>query len=231
MEIHQRLIGFANEFRRSLLTLAGLIVGTTVGLYCITPTIFAILQTHLHQPLAFFTVAEPFLAHVKLAFFSALFVLMPLLLLFTWRALARPFRLSGTQVTVFTVATCGLFYFGASFCYLVTLPFGVNFLIGFGSEHLKPVISIDSFVSFVSLFVLAFGLIFELPVFMVFCTMAGICPRANFEKHRRYAILVISIAAALLTPTPDIVNMALMGGPLYLLYESGILALRLMGRP
>jgi sec-independent protein translocase protein TatC len=111
----------------------------------------------------------------------------------------------------------------------VTLPFGINFLLGFGSEQLRPVIAITRFVNFVTLFVLAFGAIFELPVFMVFLARVGVCPRRTFEKNRRYAILVIAIVAALLTPTPDVVNMLLMGGPLYLLYESGIIILRLMG--
>jgi sec-independent protein translocase protein TatC len=63
---------------------------------------------------------------------------------------------------------------------------------------------------------------------MVFAAKVGICTRQTFEKHRRYAVLIISIMAALLTPTPDIVNMLLMGGPLYLLYEIGILVLKMM---
>ena len=75
--------------------------------------------------------------------------------------------------------------------------------------------------------VLAFGAIFELPVFMVFSARVGAISRRAFEKNRRYAVLAIAILAAMLTPTPDLVNMALMGGPLYLLYESGILLIRL----
>jgi sec-independent protein translocase protein TatC len=110
----------------------------------------------------------------------------------------------------------------------VTLPFGIKFLLGFGSEELKPVISIGRFVNFVTLFILAFGVIFELPIFMVFLAKVGISSRRFFSKHRRYAVLLIAIIAALLTPTPDVVNMLLMGGPLYLLYEAGILILLLM---
>jgi sec-independent protein translocase protein TatC len=76
------------------------------------------------------------------------------------------------------------------------------------------------------MFILAFGLIFELPIFMVFLAKVGVFKRRFYEKNRRYALLLIAILSALLTPTPDIVNMLLMGGPLYLLYESGILILR-----
>ena len=136
--------------------------------------------------------------------------------------------MKGAQLFFFILFTTLLFYAGTLFCYFVTLPFGINFLLGFGSEQLRPVISISRFVNFVTLFVLAFGAIFELPVFMVFLAKVGLCPRSFFEKNRRYALLLIAIVAALLTPTPDIVNMLLMGGPLYLLYESGILILLLM---
>jgi len=132
------------------------------------------------------------------------------------------------QVFLFVLFTTLLFYAGTLFCYFLTLPFGIQFLLGFGSEQLKPVISISRFVNFVTLFILAFGVIFELPVFMVFLARVGVCPRSFFEKNRRYAVLAIAIIAAMLTPTPDIVNMLLMGGPLYLLYESGIVILLLM---
>lgn len=224
----QKLIAGLLSLRKRLLVLGGAIALTTFLLYFFTPQLFKILQYHLHQKLAFFTVAEPFLAHVKLAFFSALFLLMPLILHTLWLGLATPFGFNSTNRWFFLIGTVGLFYAGASFCYAITLPFGVDFLLGYGSKTLQPVISIDRFVSFFTIFVLAFGLIFELPVFMVFFAKAGLCPRRAFEKNRRYAILIISIAAALLTPTPDIVNMMLMGGPLYLLYEAGIVILRFM---
>ncbi|MEJ2031989.1 MAG: twin-arginine translocase subunit TatC [Deltaproteobacteria bacterium] len=111
---------------------------------------------------------------------------------------------------------------------MVTLPFGVKFLLGYQSVQLRPVIAIGRFVNFVAVFLLGFGIIFELPLFMVFLAKAHICPRSSFERNRRYAVLAIAIVAAVLTPTPDAVNMALMGVPLYLLYELGILLLRLL---
>jgi sec-independent protein translocase protein TatC len=124
--------------------------------------------------------------------------------------------------------TCLLFYAGTVFCYFVTLPFGINFLLGFGSEELRPVISIGKFVTFVTVFILAFGVIFELPILMVFAGRTKMLSRQFFARNRKYALLLIAITAALLTPTPDIFNMALMGGPLYILYEFGIVILRLM---
>jgi sec-independent protein translocase protein TatC len=224
----KRLLGFLLEIRKTIVSLGcGICLGT-FGFYFLSPAIFATVQNHLHQQLAFFTVAEPFVAHVKLALFVTLFLLMPWIVFCFWRAMARPFALSAKALAAFVFFTSLLFYFGTLFCYFVTLPFGVNFLLGFATEQLKSVISVGKFVSFVTIFVLAFGLIFELPIFMIFFARAGICPRSTFEKNRRYALLAISIVAALLTPTPDVVNLLLMGGPLYLLYEMGIVVLKIM---
>lgn len=228
MNFKPGLIEFLSELRKSVRLLGAGIIVTTAGLYFLAPVLLAALQNHLHQKLAFFTVAEPFLAHVKLSFFVTVFALMPGILYCFWKAIGKPFKLSDAQVILFLLFTCLLFYAGAMFCYFVTLPFGIKFLLGFESAQLKPVISVGEFVIFVALFILAFGVIFQLPVFMIFAAKVGICPRQTFQKNRGYAVLAISILAALLTPTPDIVNMMLMGVPLYLLYEVGILILKLI---
>jgi sec-independent protein translocase protein TatC len=228
LEINSNLLIFLSELRKSIRLLGLTIILGTAGLYFISPAVLQVLQAHLEQELAFFTVAEPFLAHVKLSFFVTLFVLMPGIMYCLWMALGKPFKLSEKTLAWFILFTTVLFYVGAAFCYTVTLTYGVKFLLGFQSSQLKPVISINKFVNFVSIFILAFGVIFELPIFMVFTAKVGILSREVYERNRRYAVLIISIMAALLTPTPDIVNMLLMGGPLYLLYEVGIFILKVM---
>ena len=186
------------------------------------------IENYSAEKLYFFSVAGPFLAHVKLALFLALYGLMPWIMTILWKALGKPFRVTGVQLFNFILFTSLLFYVGTLFCYYITLPYGIAFLLGFGSEQLKPVISVGRFVNFTTLFILAFVLIFELPIFMVFSAKVGICSRSFFERNRRYALLIIAIIAALLTPTPDIFNMMLMAGPLYLLYEAGIVILMVM---
>jgi len=200
----------------------------TVVVFFLSTGLITVFQDHLREKLYFFSVAGPFLAHVKVAFFGAVYTLMPLLMYVLWKAMGKPFGVTGKRLFWFVFATCFLFYAGTLFCYLVTLPFGVKFLLGFQSENMKAVISIGRFVNFVTIFILAFGVIFELPVFMIFSAQVGIISRRTFEKNRRFAVLGIAILAALLTPTPDVVNMALMGGPLYLLYEAGIMVIRIL---
>lgn len=238
MILHNTLIVFIDELRKSIRLLALGIFVTALIVFFFTPHLLDFIQTHLAQKIAikdyvagklyFFSVAGPFLAHVKLAIFITLYVLMPWIMTILWKALGKPFGVTGTQLVNFILFTSLLFYAGTLFCYYITLPYGIKFLLGFSSELLKPVISVGRFVNFITLFILAFGVIFELPIFMVFSAKVGICPRSFFERNRRYALLFIAIIAALLTPTPDIFNMMLMAGPLYLLYEAGIVILMVM---
>jgi len=223
-----KLVIFIRELQKSVRRLGVSLFLLTFAIFFLSPELLRSVQEHLSEKLYFFSVAGPFLSHVKLSFFGALFLLMPWFLTVLWSAMGKPFKMKKSQIFFFVFFTCILFYIGTVFCYFVTLPLGIKFLLGFGSAELQPVISISRFVSFVTIFVLAFGLVFELPIFMVFMGKVGICTRKFFERSRRFALLGIAIVAALLTPTPDIINMALMGLPLYLLYEAGIIILRVM---
>jgi len=228
VEHYNNLIIFLSELRKSIRFLGISLLVLTVAVFFMSTGLITVFQDHLREKLYFFSVAGPFLAHVKVAFFGAVYTLMPLIMYVLWKAMGKPFGVTGKRLFWFVFATCLLFYAGTLFCYLVTLPFGVKFLLGFQSENMKAVISIGRFVNFVTIFILAFGVIFELPVFMIFSAQVGMISRRTFEKNRRFAVLGIAILAALLTPTPDVVNMALMGGPLYLLYEAGILVIRIL---
>ena len=228
MEHYNNFIIFFSELRKSIRLLGISLLVLTVAVFFMSTGLITVFQDHLREKLYFFSVAGPFLAHVKVAFFGAVYVLMPLIMYVLWKAMGKPFGVTGKRLFWFVFATCFLFYAGTLFCYLVTMPFGVKFLLGFQSENMKAVISIGRFVNFVTIFILAFGVIFELPVFMIFSAQVGMVSRKTFEKNRRFAVLGIAILAALLTPTPDVVNMALMGGPLYLLYEAGILVIRFL---
>ena len=224
----EKIVRFINSLRRYLLWVLLTFLVVAVGFYFLSLGFLDILQDHLHQELSFFTVAEPILARIKLALFAALFFLMPVITLLLWTALSKPFAIPVGQRKWFLLFSCLLFYGGAWFCYAITLPFGIDFLLSYATPQLRPVISVSEFVTFVSLFIIGFGLIFELPIYMVFAALVGLVSRRKFEEHRRYAVLIISIVAAVLTPTPDVVNMMLMAAPLYLLYEMGIIALRLL---
>ncbi len=225
-DITRNIVFTLMYLRRFLLETAIAFLVTTGLLYWFSPDILAFLQAYLNQKLAFFGVMEPILALLKLASVGALLLLAPWILWRVAQALEAVLGISRRFAMIFVFTGLMLFYVGAAFCLFVTLPFGIDFLLGYQSAQIRPVISIGKFINFVGFFLLGFGLIFELPLFMTLTCKVGLCGYRVFAKYRRYAILIIAIVAAVLTPTPDVVNMSLMALPLYLLYEAGILIAR-----
>ena len=119
---------------------------------------------------------------------------------------------------------------GAVFCYYVVFPPAFRFLTGYSTEHLKVLPAVKEYFSLSLRLLIAFGLIFELPILMVFLAKIGIVNVTFLNRHRKYAILAAFVIAAVVTPTPDIVNQCLMAFPLLLLYEVSIIAVWLFGK-
>ena len=122
------------------------------------------------------------------------------------------------------------FLAGAAFGYFVVFPPAFRFLLGYSADFLSPMPAVNEYFSLSIRLLLAFGAIFEMPVLMVFLAKMGIVDVAFLNKNRKYAILINFIIAAVLTPTPDIVNQMLMGVPLLVLYEVSVIAVWLFGR-
>jgi len=115
-----------------------------------------------------------------------------------------------------------LFYLGAAFAYFLVFPAAFKFFLGWQSEVLKPMIAIREYVSLVVLLMAAFGAVFETPIVIVFLGLLGIFNSGHLKKGRRYFIVLAFIIAAILTPTPDVINQTLMAVPMLLFYEVGI---------
>lgn len=227
----RNLARFFMFFRRFIIEAAGGFFGLTFVIYWFSPRILDVIQRHLATPrLAFFGVMEPIIALLKLSSIAAIALIAPFVAFRISQGLVAVFGMSRRFSLISAASALILFYAGAAFCYFVTLPFGVKFLLGYQSSHLTPVIAIGRFVDFAGLFMLAFGIVFELPLLMTVLCQMHICNYQLFVRHRRYAILIISIVAAILTPTPDVFNMTLMGLPLYFLYELGIIFARINSR-
>jgi len=190
---------------------------------------------HLHTPLqenlVAFGIPEAFLSMVKLTIFTSLFFSIPVIFYQIWKSFAPIFRLKELKSTLPVLLTAiFLFYLGASFCYFVTLPFGIRFLMGYQSLHIKPMISVGKYISFCATFIFGFGLTFELPLILALLSYLKVIQASFLTRNRRYAILLIAVLAAVATPTPDFFNMVLMGGPLYLLFEIGVVLVKIIER-
>jgi sec-independent protein translocase protein TatC len=227
-EIFQALAKLRKGFLQIVTTLA--LVG--IGFFPFSKTVLRHLRdTSLKTDLVAYSIPESFLSLLKLTLYASLFFSIPVIFYHVWKAFAPLFRLKGLKSTTpILLTSIFLFYLGAFFCYFVTLPFGVQFLLGYQSAHIKPMISVGKYVSFCTAFIFGFGLTFELPLILALLSYIRVVNAAFLTRNRRYAILVIAIVAAVVTPTPDIFNMALMGGPLYILFEIGVILVKIIER-
>jgi sec-independent protein translocase protein TatC len=227
-EIFQAL----NRLRKGFLQIIGVIILSGIILFPISKELLGYLcQKTLETDLVAFTIPEAFFSLLKLTLYTSLFSSIPAIFYYVWKAFSPLFRSKGLKSgsTVLITAIL-LFYLGAFFCFFVTLPFGVQFLLGYQSAHIKPMISAGRYVSFCTLFIFGFGLTFELPLILALLSYLRVVKAAFLTRNRRYAILLIAIAAAVITPTPDVFNMTLMGGPLYILFEIGVILVKIIER-
>ena len=134
------------------------------------------------------------------------------------------------MIIPFTVISTIFFISGTAFGYFIVFPPAFKFLVGYNNEFLTSLPAVSEYFSLALRLLIAFGVIFEMPVAMVFLAKAGLVSVPLLNRYRKYAILVNFIIAAILTPTPDIVNQMMMGIPLLVLYEVSVLAVWLFGR-
>jgi sec-independent protein translocase protein TatC len=188
-------------------------------------------QVRTAAPLAAFGIADAFLALVTIALGAGAVAAVPYA---AWEVLCAAAKIF-PELTVrtrwlFWSASILLFFSGLCFCIRITLPYGSRFLLSYGSERLQPVICVRQFVSFCLVFTLGFGALFELPLVMTLLAWLKVATSSLVRRFRGYAIVLITIVAAVVTPTPDLVNLLLLAVPLYLLFELGILGMRLCER-
>jgi len=192
-----------------------------------SPYILKYLQTNYNQKFIFYSVSEPLVSLLKFSFVLTFILIFPFLWYFLISFFNFLFSFKKSLFWLFYLLGVFLFYLGVFFSYEVTLPYGIKFLISFKTEKIEPAISLGHFVNFFSFFVLAFGLIFELPLFICFLSMARIINPLKLGRYRKEIFFIIVVIAALVTPTPDAFNMSLLAIPLYILFELGLLLSRL----
>ena len=173
---------------------------------------------------------EAFFTFLKTAFLSGLMVASPVILYQFWMFVAPGLYDREKKLLLPIVLLSTIFFVGgALFGYFVVFPFGFEFFLSFGTEYIRPMPSMKEYLGFSSKLLLAFGLVFELPLVITFLARLGIVSVEFLKKQRKYAILVIFVAAAILTP-PDVVTQVMMALPLMLLYEISIVGARIFGR-
>ncbi|EHJ47500.1 Sec-independent protein translocase, TatC subunit [Solidesulfovibrio carbinoliphilus subsp. oakridgensis] len=166
---------------------------------------------------------ETFFTVMKLALVAGAFVVSPYIFYQLWRFVAPGLYKEERKLIVpIAIATAVFFVGGALFGYFVVFPFGFKFFVDYASDYITVMPTISAYFSLAVTLLFAFGLIFELPVFIFFLTSLGLVTTKALRKFRRWAILLSFIVSAMLTPTPDAINQLLMAGPMCALYELGI---------
>ena len=175
-------------------------------------------------------VASPFFAPLKLAFFVAVFAVMPWLLYQAWAFVAPGLYKREKKLALPLLASAlVLFYSGCAFAFFVVLPSVFGFLAKVTPKGVAMMTDINAYLDFVLVIFLAFGISFELPVALVILVMLGWVTPKQLSEWRGYAIVGIFIVAAVITP-PDVISQLLLAIPMCLLYEAGIVAAKLVGR-
>jgi len=173
-------------------------------------------------------VGGAFFVALKVAFFAAILGALPIILSQVWLFIA-PGLYANEKKMIIPFVFGGTFMFGVGvlFAYYVVTPFGFDFLITFGSFKFTPLINIEDYVGFFTKIMFGFGLAFELPVFAYFLALLGLIDDRQMIAFFKYAIVIIFIVAALLTP-PDVLTQLLMAGPLVILYGLSILIVKMV---
>ena len=230
------LLDHLDELRKHLFRCAIAAFIGFVACYAFAERMFELLMRPLtpllpeNTHLIFTSLPEGFFTYLKLAAVAGIFLTSPYIFYEIWLFVA-PGLYKHERKWILPIAFFSAFFFtaGALFGYLVVFPFAFKFFISFTTELIRPMPSLREYLSFTIKMLIAFGVAFELPLFIFFLARFGIVTSSGLRKKRKYAILFAFIVSAVLTP-PDVVSQSLMAGPLILLYELGIWVAYVFGK-
>ena len=221
---------------RMLWSLGALVLGAGVGFWATTRFDVIGFLTRPVRPLledgrlTYLHPTEPFMVTIKVGIFVGVVLALPVVFYHFWRFVAPGLMENEKRIFVpALLASVALFVGGAALAFFLVLPFGLRFFLGFATESLQPMITINDYFSFAMQITLMFGLVFETPLVILVLAWIGVLPASTIRKYRRHAIAVMAIVSAVLTPA-DVVSMLLMLVPLYLLFEISVLLAGLIER-
>jgi sec-independent protein translocase protein TatC len=194
----------------------------------LTRPLIRVMQTG--DKLIFTGLPEAFFTYLKVAFLSGIILAAPVIFYEFWMFVAPGLYDKEKRLMVPVVVLSTVFFVGGAFFgYFIVFPYGFKFFLGFASETIRPLPSMREYLGFAAKLLLAFGLVFELPLIITFLARLGMVSVSFLKKNRKYALLLFFIGGAILTP-PDVVTQIMMALPLILLYEISIVGARIFGK-
>jgi sec-independent protein translocase protein TatC len=226
------LLSHLVELRSRLLKIAAAVIVVFVALLPFARKIFEFVSEPLREVLPggqmiATAVASPLLAPFKLTFYIALFIAMPIVLYQAWAFVAPGLYKKERRFAMPLLASSiALFYLGIAFAYYVVFPLIFGFMTAIAPDGVEVMTDVTSYLDFIMMLVLAFGLAFEVPIAAVLIVWTGLTTTEKLAKARPYVFLGAFIVGMFLTP-PDVISQTLLAVPVYLLYELGIIMARL----
>ncbi|HEV8535784.1 MAG TPA: twin-arginine translocase subunit TatC [Candidatus Limnocylindria bacterium] len=227
------LMQHIGELRNRLMVAAiGLVIGTAIAFVKTTEIIKILLIPAGTTKLVTLSPTENFTTYLQVALLSGVALAMPVILYEIYAYIDPALYPSERRfIRLLGLPIIALFAAGMAFCYFVMLPRAMDFLVHFGSEVFDNQLRASEYLSFVTMFILGIGVMFEVPIIIYALVRVHILSRPWLAKQRRFVFLLAFVAGALITPTPDPFNQALVAIPMYLLFELGLFLARFAGAP
>lgn len=225
------LLEHLTELRRRLIYSLSAVLIMSIAAYGFADEILEILARPLlsvlpqmQNQLIFTSLAEVFIVQIKLSVFVGILAAVPVIMYQIWLFISCALHREEKRFLVpFVLVSTLFFILGTGFCYFIVFPWAFRFFISFTTESLIPLISLKDYFKFVTRMILVFGCVFEMPIAAAFLSAIGLLTPGFLKKNRRYAILIVFIIAAILTP-PDAITQLLLATPMMLLYELSVWA-------
>ena len=202
--------------------------------FLINPYAEAVKDDDLNRRMIFTALQETFITYLKVAFFTAMFISSPIILIQVWKFVAPGlYKNEKTALLPYMIATPVLFLLGGMLVYYLIMPLAINFFLSFEtatSSNSLPIqleAKVNEYLSLIMRLIFAFGISFQLPVLLSLLARAGFINSTYLKKRRKYVIVIIFSVAALLTP-PDPITQIGLAIPLLILYELSILSVKLI---
>jgi sec-independent protein translocase protein TatC len=194
----------------------------------LTKPLISVMETG--DKIIFTGLPEAFFTYLKVAFLAGIILAAPVIFYEFWMFVAPGLYQKEKRLLLPVVMLSTVFFVGgALFGYFIVFPWGFKFFLGFASETIKPLPSMREYLSFSAKMLLAFGIVFELPLIITFLARMGLVSVDFLKKNRKYALLLFFVGAAILTP-PDVVTQIMMALPLIALYEISIIGARVFSK-
>lgn len=219
VQTEQPLRDHLQEFRKRLIICLVVVAIAALACYNYVDDIIALLSGPAGK-LYFMNPSEVFFTYMEIALYAGILLTLPVLLYEVWAFVAPALWPEERRAVLVILPTAViLFYVGLVFAYYLVIPAAVTFFMGFATQTLQPMFSLESYLSFILALTLPFGFIFELPLIVVFLAKIGLVTGDFLKGKRKILIVIAFIFAAVVSPTTDIFTQTMIAVPLIVLYE------------